>query len=37
MAYDQLAAALAGIGVKADSHVLRNKVARCGFSTGFFV
>jgi hypothetical protein len=35
--YDQLAAKLAGIGVKADPHVLRNKVARGGFSAVFFV
>ena len=35
--YDQLAAKLAEIGVKADPHVLRNKVARGGFSAVFFV
>jgi 3-mercaptopyruvate sulfurtransferase SseA len=35
--YDQLAAKLAEIGVKVDPHVLRNKVARGGFSAVFFV
>ena len=35
--YDQLAAKLAEIGVTADPHVLRNKVARGGFSAVFFV
>lgn len=35
--YDQLAAKLSEIGVKADPHVLRNKVARGGFSAVFFV
>ena len=37
MTYDQLSEALAEIGVKTDSHVLRNKVARGGFSAVFFV
>jgi 3-mercaptopyruvate sulfurtransferase SseA len=35
--YDQLMARLAEIGVKIDPHVLRNKVARGGFSAVFFV
>jgi 3-mercaptopyruvate sulfurtransferase SseA len=35
--YDQLAAKLAESGVKVDPHVLRNKVARGGFSAVFFV
>ena len=35
--YDQLAAKLSEIGVKVDPHVLRNKVARGGFSAMFFV
>ena len=35
--YDQLATKLAEIGVKVDPHVLRNKVARGGFSAVFFV
>jgi len=35
--YDQLATKLAEIGVKGDPHVLRNKVARGGFSAVFFV
>ena len=35
--YDQLSTRLAEIGVKADPHVLRNKVARGGFSAVFFV
>ena len=35
--YDQLSAKLAEIGVKVDPHVLRNKVARGGFSAVFFV
>jgi 3-mercaptopyruvate sulfurtransferase SseA len=35
--YDQLAAKLAQIGVKVDPHVLRNKVARGGFSAVFLV
>ena len=35
--YDGLATKLAAIGVQADPHVLRNKVARGGFSAVFFV
>jgi 3-mercaptopyruvate sulfurtransferase SseA len=35
--YDQLSSRLAEIGVKTDPHVLRNKVARGGFSAVFFV
>jgi hypothetical protein len=35
--YDQLAAKMGEIGVKVDPHVLRNKVARGGFSAVFFV
>ena len=35
--YDQLSAKLAEIGVKVDPHVLRNKVARGGFSAVFFI
>ena len=35
LTYDQLAAKLAEIGVQADPHVLRNKVARGGFSAVF--
>ena len=35
--YDGLAAKLAKAGVQADPHVLRNKVARGGFSAVFFV
>lgn len=37
LTYDQLTAKLAEIGVQADPHVLRNKVARGGFSAVFFV
>jgi len=37
LTYDQLATKLAEIGVQADPHVLRNKVARGGFSAVFFV
>lgn len=37
LTYDQLAAKLADIGVAIDAHVLRNKVARGGFSAVFFV
>ena len=37
MTYDQLAAEFADIGVKADPHVLRNKVSRGGFSAVLFV
>jgi hypothetical protein len=37
LTYAQLAAKLAELGVKADPHVLRNKVARGGFSVVFFV
>jgi 3-mercaptopyruvate sulfurtransferase SseA len=37
LTYDQLSAKLAEIGVQADPHVLRNKVARGGFSAVFFV
>jgi hypothetical protein len=34
---DPLAVKLGEIGVKVDPHVLRNKVARGGFSAVFFV
>lgn len=37
LTYDQLAAKLAEIGARVDPHVLRNKVARGGFSAVFFV
>ena len=37
MTYEGLAGKLADIGVQADSHVLRNKVARGGFSAVFLV
>ena len=37
MTYDGLAAKLADLGVQADPHALRNKVARGGFSAVFFV
>ena len=37
LTYEQLAAKLAEIGVQADPHVLRNKVARGGFSAVFLV
>jgi 3-mercaptopyruvate sulfurtransferase SseA len=37
LTYDQLAGKLGEIGVRADPHVLRNKVARGGFSAVFFV
>ena len=37
LTYDQLAGKLGEIGVKADSHVLRNKVARGRFSAVFLV
>lgn len=37
LTYDQLTGRLAEIGVRVDSHVLRNKVARGGFSAVFFV
>lgn len=37
LTYDQLVAKLAEIGVTIDAHVLRNKVARVGFSAVFFV
>jgi 3-mercaptopyruvate sulfurtransferase SseA len=37
LTYDQLAAKLGEIGVRADPHVLRNKVARGGFSAVFLV
>ncbi len=37
LTYEQLAERLAGIGVRTDPHVLRNKVARGGFSAVFFV
>lgn len=37
LTYEGLAGKLAEIGVKAEPHVLRNKVARGGFSAVFFV
>lgn len=37
MTYEGLAGRLAEIGVQADPHVLRNKVARSGFSAVFLV
>ena len=37
LTYDHLAGKLGGIGLKADPHVLRNKVARGGFSAVFLV
>ncbi len=37
LTYDQLAGKLGEIGVNAGPHVLRNKVARGGFSAVFFV
>jgi Domain of unknown function (DUF6471) len=37
LTYDQLAERLAAIGAPTESHVLRNKVARGGFSAVFFL
>ncbi len=37
LTYEQLAERLVAIGVRIDPHVLRNKVARGGFSAVFFV
>ena len=37
MTYERLAGKLAEIGIQAEPHVLRNKVARGGFSAVFFV
>lgn len=37
LTYEQLAERLSAIGVRIDPRVLRNKVARGGFSAAFFV